>query len=120
MPNPRYEIATGAADGLNRLFRAPTSYTEGTVAVFLNGLLLGGSWVEASPALGEVRLADPPPPGAVVQMFYIDTSGVAPETEVSRLSGRLKPLNGLKGYLAGSKAIAAAIRDQIALRRRKV
>jgi hypothetical protein len=77
---PRFEVLSGAVNGVNLVFFASTAYKPGTTAVYLNGQLLNPaapspSWLETSPSTGEVTF-DPvryiPLTGDVVQMFFLD------------------------------------------------
>lgn len=109
MALPRFEVALGVVDGVNVLFTTPTPYVAGSVAVFLNGQLKRADfmdgWVETSPSLGQVTLSMPPEPAAfgnpddVVQIFYLDTSDVLPETEVTPLRGSIQVMSDLTGEL---------------------
>lgn len=86
-------------DGVNVLFTTPTPYQPGSVAVFLNGQLkradFTDGWLETTPSTGLITLLQAPLPAAfgnpddVVQVFYLDTSEVLPETEVSPMRGML-------------------------------
>jgi hypothetical protein len=51
----------GAINGVNLVYATPWAYTPGTVAVFLNGVLLSRNdgahpWTETNPSLGTVTL----------------------------------------------------------------
>lgn len=109
MPWPHFEVPAGAVDGANLVFVVSQPYKPGSTAVFLNGLLqersLEDGWVETDPALGIVTLKEPPrgnPSGYpdIIQIFYLDTSPVLPETEIS---------SRLTGTIVASEEIAEAV-----------
>jgi hypothetical protein len=66
------EVATGAVDGTNRLFRVSASYAPGSVQVWLNGLLLKRDYDDGWAELGSnvIRLKVAPVSGDTVQVFY--------------------------------------------------
>jgi len=108
MPLPHFEVPSGAIDGVNRVFTVSQPYRPGTTAVFLNGLLLRADypdgWDETDPSTGEVTLKEPPRVTKitpdVVQVFYIDLSpDVLDAAIVCRLTGHLRDVDGLEGYL---------------------
>ena len=143
MPQPRFEIPSGAVDGANLLYTTSTSYKPGTLAVFLNGLLqeasLDDGWFETSPVAGTFTMKEAPrssgPCPDVIQVFFLDTSPVSPETEITTITGTLKAVDdidgvlleqgclfgalaafgGLSGTLLGEMGVLATIRETQAL-----
>jgi len=97
MPLPRFEVPTGAIDGVNKDFYVSQPYRPGSVAVFLNGQLqtkaLDDGWTETDPTTGLVTLNEAPRDIGtcpdVVQIFYLDTSPALPETEIIRICGKI-------------------------------
>jgi hypothetical protein len=119
MPSPRFEVLSGAINGVNLVFTASVPYGPGTTAVYLNGQLLNPSlpmpaWLETSPAAGTVTF-DPlchiPRPGDVVQMFFLDTSPRAVEEEVTPLQGRIVVEAEVLGLLLEENALSGAVVD---------
>jgi len=112
---------------VNQLFTTSQPYKPGTTAVFLNGQLktqtLDDGWVETDPGLGQVTLKEPPRSFGnpdVVQIFYIDTSPVLPETvvdtplvgvieEVATLEGELLPTELLEGLTSESEGLEGGV-----------
>jgi hypothetical protein len=109
MPVPRFEVPSGAVDGVNTVYTVSVPYKLGTTAVFLNGLLqeksLDDGWTETDPLAGEVTLKEAPQgSGAcpdVIQIFFIDTSPEVDSVERvrERLRGRLRAVGTLDGAL---------------------
>ncbi len=95
MADPRFEVASGVIDGVNRVFTVSKPYVLGTTAVFINGQLkradFDDGWVESDPAAGEVTLDEAPRLLEVVQVFFSEDDGgaVRPGEEVSPLRGRI-------------------------------
>jgi hypothetical protein len=117
MPVPRFEVPSGVIDGVNTVFNVSVPYRPGTTAVFLNGLLLEPTlldgWTETNPATGEITLKEPPRVTKVcpdvVQVFFIDTSPVLPETVVVRLHGRLRAVDELEGRLIAKNLLQGSV-----------
>jgi hypothetical protein len=78
MPNPHFEVPTGAINDVNAVFTTSQAYTAGTVAVFRNGVLVkqtdDDGWTETDPAVGTVTLTEAPLTGDTIQIFYLDAS----------------------------------------------
>jgi hypothetical protein len=111
-----FKALSGAVDGLNATFGFGQAYTPGSTAIFLNGqLLMSGSlpWMEADPSTGYVELVEViPRTGDVVTGFALDTSPVAPETEISPLSAILEDVpTGLAGLLETPTALVGLLDD---------
>jgi microcompartment protein CcmL/EutN len=120
MPEPRFEIPAGAIDGANVTFVTSQPYRPGSTAVFLNGQLktqaLDDGWDETDPAGGVVTLNEAPrgSPGDpdVVQIFYIDTSPVLPETVVdTRLVGVLREVDTLEAEIVSTGLLGGLVDD---------
>lgn len=107
MPVPRFEVPSGAVDGVNTVYTVSVPYQGGSTAVFINGLLmertLDDGWTETDPGAGTVTLKEAPRSiGAcpdVIQVFFLDTSPVLPESVVERLRGRLRLVHSLEARL---------------------
>lgn len=101
----KFEVASGAIDGVNAVFTVSTAYRPNSVAVFVNGALrrrdLADGWSETNPATGEITLAEPPTVGEVVQIFFIDASpGASNDTiEMTILVGKLVAVEDLGAKL---------------------
>jgi hypothetical protein len=120
MPEPRFEIPAGAIDGANTIFTVSQPYRPGSTAVFLNGQLktqaLDDGWAETNPATGVVTLNEAPrgSPGCpdVVQIFYIDTSPVLPETVVdTRLVGVIRAVGALEAEIVSTGLLGGVVGD---------
>jgi hypothetical protein len=117
MPQPRFEIPSGAVDGANLLYTTSTSYKPGTLAVFLNGLLqeasLDDGWAETDPVAGTFTMKEAPrssgPCPDVIQVFFLDTSPVSPETEITPITGTINAVDDLSGELLGLNCLFGAI-----------
>jgi hypothetical protein len=123
MPEPRFEIPAGAIDGANVIFVTSRPYRPGSTAVFLNGQLktqaLDDGWSETDAAGGVVTLNEAPrgSPGNpdVVQIFYIDTSPVLPETVVdTRLVGVLRESGTLEAEIVSTGLLGGVVDDSVA------
>jgi len=107
MPQPRFEVPVGAVDGINLVYSVSTSYKPGTTAVFVNGLLqeqtLDDGWAESDPVAGEVTMKEAPrstgPCPDIIQIFFLDTSPVSPETEITPMEGKLTDIASLNSIL---------------------
>lgn len=117
MPQPRFEIPSGVIDGVNLLFTTSTSYKPGTLAVFLNGLLqeasLDDGWVETDSVAGTFTLKEAPRSIGlcpdVLQVFFLDTSPVSPETEITPITGTIDAVDELGGSLLDTQPLFGAI-----------
>jgi hypothetical protein len=118
MSLPHFEVATGVIDGVNKTFKVSMPYLPGTLAVFLNGQLkVGGymdGWVESAPTLGEFTMNTAPEPGPVggdvVQAFYIDSASVVPGTEVTPIFGVISTApDEIFGQLAAPTGIVGEV-----------
>jgi len=74
---PKFEVASGAIDGVNKTFFVSVPYAPNTTAVFLNGAALrkdyANGWVETDSVTGKVDLNEAPIVGDVVQVFFAYT-----------------------------------------------
>lgn len=120
VPIPRFEVPVGTVDGVNRVFRVSQSYLPLTVAVFLNGQLkersLVDGWVETDPSGGYLELKEAPRSFGnldVVQVFYLDTSPVVPESEVSRLVGSVALTDDMAGEISESIGLVARMSGEV-------
>lgn len=103
MPTPKFEVASGRIDGVNRTFTVSSGYAPGTTAVFLNGQLKKASnddgWAETNPSGGVVVLDQAPAIGDVVQVFF---TAIVPhdetEGEVTRIFGKLRAVDIIEGH----------------------
>lgn len=117
MPLPRFEVPSGAVDGVNTVFTVSQPYQPGSTAVFLNGLLtertLDDGWTETDPSGGVVTLKEAPKGSGdcpdVVQVFYLDTSPALPETEITQMSGTLDEVDALDGQLVDAFFLSGAV-----------
>jgi hypothetical protein len=123
MPQPRFEIPAGVIDGVNLLYTTSTSYKAGSLAVFLNGLLQEASlvdgWVETDPVAGTFTMKEAPrssgPCPDVLQVFFLDTSPVSPETEITPIVGTIDAVDDLIGSLESSPPLFGAIAAPVGL-----
>lgn len=129
MPSPRFEVPSGTIDGVNTVFTVSRPYRAGSTAVFLNGALqernLDDGWLETDPTAGTVTLKEAPRSVGVcpdvVQVFFIDTSPSLPETEVTKIRGRIRQQRVLRGRfsdavpLSGQLRVAGSLTGQIRL-----
>ena len=93
---PHFEAAVGAVDGLNTTFSVSLAYRPGSLAVFVNDLLLGaGGWTEVPPT--GFDLSAPPHFGDVVQAFFLSTVPAQPGEEITQLRGMIDPLDEVSG-----------------------
>ena len=102
MSQPRFEVAAGAINSVNKTFVVSTPYVPNTTAVFLNGKAYrrdwDDGWFETNPLLGIVTLKEPPIPGDVVQIFFTDAASTgALEEECIPLHGTIREIEGLRG-----------------------
>lgn len=115
MSQPRFEVASGAIDGVNTTFTVSVAYTPNTTAVFLNGKLYrkdwDDGWVETNPTLGVLDLNEAPVPGDVVQIFFTDTAAPLPGEEVTTLHGVLMEVGELRGMLLDVEYRAASLNE---------
>lgn len=103
----RFEVPSGAINGINVVFNVSSPYVPGSTAVWINGVLLeqtlDDGWLESNPATGEVTLKEAPRgSGAcpdVIQVFYKDTSADIPDTVITEIFGTIEVEAGLTGLL---------------------
>lgn len=96
MARPRFEAATGAIDGVNKIFLVTKPYDPGSLAVFLNGQLkrrdFNDGWEETSPTTGVFTMKEAPLPDDVVQAFYLDsTCSDYVVEQIKNLTARIRP-----------------------------
>ena len=121
MPVPRFEVPTGAVDGVNLDYYVSVPYRAGSTAVFLNGLLqqkaLDDGWIEADPSTGWIQMKEAPQGTGlnadIIQVFFIDTSPALPEEVISGITGTLSEDGG--EILAGSLEEDGSIGGEVAL-----
>jgi hypothetical protein len=117
MPSPRFEVPSGVIDGVNTVYTVSRPYRPGSTAVFLNGALqernLDDGWFETDPSAGTVTLKEAPRSIGlcpdVLQIFFIDTSPALPETEVTRIKGRVRTTPRLTGRLRDAQALQGRV-----------
>lgn len=112
MATPRFEVLSGTIDGVNTTFTVSTAYQPGSLAVFINGLLmrrdLEDGWTETDPATGTLDLKEAPEVGPsgggdpdVLQAFFLDTApSIIEVREVCPLIGRIEDPFKLEGILS--------------------
>lgn len=73
---PTIEVAVGAVDGVNRIFRVSTDYRPGTPRVWLNGLLHRKEGTDGWTEMGgrRLQLHEAPREGDTVQVYYVPIS----------------------------------------------
>lgn len=105
MPNPRFQVAVGSVDGVNKLFETSVDYETGTLAVFRNGTLLERSadngWAELGGNEFEMKVA--PLTKDVIHVFYMDTlpsDGIAVEVEVEKIHGVIEEVGAVTGFVS--------------------
>lgn len=89
-----FEWAVGKVDGANFTFQVAFTYQAGTLAVYLNDVLLRTGYAEVPPR--SFTLSTPPSLGDGVQAAYLAALPAAPE-EVIQLQGVLDPLDEVLG-----------------------
>jgi hypothetical protein len=111
MATTHFEVPSGLIDGVNTTFFTSEPYVAGTLAPYKNGLLMPpGSWVEENPAISKLSLVDPPQPGDVLQVFFVDTSA-EPPVEVSSLTGSISPVGAWTGTIETTEAITGHLTE---------
>jgi len=119
MGTPRYEVLSGAIDGVNTTFFTSVAYTPGSLAVFINGQLkradYDDGWIETSPETGEVTLREAPKPypldhDEVVQAFFIDTIPV--DVSFIELIGILEEVDEITGVLTEETVQLVGVFDE--------
>ncbi len=72
MSQPRFEVASGAVDGFNRLFTVSMDYQADSPRVWLNGLLHRKDGDDGWAELGgkNLLLDEAPRTGDTVQVYY--------------------------------------------------
>ena len=100
---PRFEVAVGLIDGVNTTFSVSRAYSPQSLAVYLNGQLkradYADGWIETSAAGKIFDLKVPPQVGDDVQAFYLDTSPLSVEQEVTPIHGTIQPDDVLVGAM---------------------
>lgn len=76
MSFPVFEVPSGAADGVNRIFYVSTDYRAGTPRVWLNGLLQVRHGQDGWSEMGgkKLQLHEAPHMGDTVQVYYTPIS----------------------------------------------
>lgn len=103
-PMPRFEVAAGIIDGLNKTFLTSSKYLSGTTAVFLNGQLLRpdyeNGWIETDPETGRFDMNEPPLTGDVVQIFFLGGDYVGNTANlITPLHGRMHDIEKVSATL---------------------
>lgn len=115
MSQPRFEVASGAVNGVNTTFVTSVPYTPNTTAVFVNGKLyrkdFSDGWIETSPNTGVVTLLEVPLDGDVVQVFFTDTAQPEAEEEVTTLRGFLVEVGRARGMLLDMEHQRGSLRE---------
>ena len=111
---PRFEVPTGAVDGVNRVFRTQFPYIAETTAIFINGKMYrrewDDGWVETDPDTGSLLLNEAPSLGDDVQVFYTDRTLYPKVAEVQLLVGKIQPTQELQGVLRIESTLRATVR----------
>lgn len=119
MTIPKYAVPSGAINGANTLFTVGEAYTPGSVAVFLNGLLVrrddDDGWTESNPSGGEITLTEAPRTCDTVNVFYIDTTPPGPEIVIENLFGTIKPIDDITGVLETEGELSGLIAEEALL-----
>jgi hypothetical protein len=115
MAQPRFEVALGVIDGVNRFFVVSTGYIPNTTAVFVNGKLYrrdwDDGWDETNPAVGSITLKEAPLAGDTVQVFFTDSASMGSEEEVTTLTGRILEVSELRGQLLEGEIRLAVVHE---------
>ena len=117
MAIPRFEVLSGAINGVNLVFTTSAAYTPGSVAVFLNGQLLkahaGDPWAETDPANGVVTVAGDcvPRDGDHIAAFYLDTLDDFVGSEVSEMTGTVTAVVTASGQLGDAETPVGSLLD---------
>ena len=118
MAQPRFEVLTGVVDGVNRTFTTSQPYATGTTALYVNGQLrrlhttgILDGYVETDPTTGVVTLDEAPLPADVVQLFYLDTAPIVPETEITELDAEIDDFDTLDGVIVDIEILAGEFAD---------
>lgn len=116
MPNPRFQIAVGPVNGVNKQFETSEEYTVDTLVVFRNGALLERSadngWMELGGKQFEMKMV--PLTEDVVHCFYMDTlpsEGIAVEVEVERIHGVIESVGEMVGFVEPVQSIFGVAED---------
>ena len=113
MPDPHFEVAAGPIDGSNVNFSVTMPYLASTLVVWLNGQLKrrdwDDGWIELSPLGGTFQMKVPPKLLDIVQAFYLDRTLPGPETEITGITGTIRPLSTLGARVADTQPIKAGL-----------
>ena len=116
MPNPRFQVAVGAVDGVNRTYETSVDYTADTLVVFRNGAMTERSadngWVELGGSQFEMKAA--PLTRDVIHVFFMDTlpsEGIAIEVEVEKIIGVIEPIGEVVGFMNPVESIDVVVQD---------
>jgi len=66
---------TGAVNGVNRNYAAPSAFVTGTAKVVINGVTYAASdsyWGFVETSSTTIRMTTPPKTGFVMQLFYVE------------------------------------------------
>ena len=121
MATPRFEVPSGTIDGVNTTFTTSLPYQAGSLAVFINGLLMRADlldgWVETAPTTGTFDLKEAPrvgPSGGgcedVIKVFFLDTAPAVLECVTTPLCGTIKADPELVGCLADAIALCGEVK----------
>jgi len=120
MPEPQFELLSGAIDGANADFYTSVPYTPGSVAVYLNGQLLlnrtGNPWTETDPATGQITVHAVDHvlrPGDEIAAFYLDTTTAPDQVVIDDLVGVVSDTEDrLTGILVGEDELVGTVADE--------
>lgn len=117
MAGPVFTVAVGAIDGVNVFFFTPTPYTPGTLAVFLNGVLLrkdyDNGWIDINPVTGAFETKEAPRTADTLQVFYLDTSSsTATSTEVTKITASIKSKDEVVGAFKTISSVSASLKEK--------
>lgn len=116
MANPRIEIASGAVDGVNRIFSTPDPYISGTLQIFVNGQLkrkdFDDGFDELVPSSGTFELKEAPVVEDVVQAYFLDTLTNIIGTAKGFLFGILEDRDMMLGCMVDKDMIWGVLEDQ--------
>lgn len=118
MPNPHYEVPTGAINGTNTVFTVSQSYKSGSVAVFIRGILRqqadDDGWTETDSVAGTVTLKRAPLTDDRVTIFYLDLIANPLDT-VLELEGTLEEESELSATIENETGLSATLCDELEL-----
>ncbi len=119
MPQEKHVNATGTIDGANTTFSVGEAYVPGSLVPYRNGLQWlhrdGNPFTETDPSAGTFDLSRAPEPGDTVSARFIDTSPIAPETEVIEIDALLELEAVLDAEIVIEQALDASLETETQL-----